>query len=127
MSLEEALAANTAALVANTAALQGAAGAPAKAPKKAAAPPAESVAATPPLAAVVAPAAAPVAATGPGPSFKDLADALVELVTKKDRAAGVAVLAKYGASKLPVVKPEHFAAFLADAQAALAPAESSLI
>jgi len=116
MSLEEALAANTAALIANTAALTGQAATPAKATKKAAA-------AETPAPAAQTPAAAPVAApAAPGPSFKEVADALVELVTKKDRATGVALLAEFGATKAPELKPTDYALFVAKAKAMLAPA-----
>lgn len=64
-------------------------------------------------------ATATVAATGPTreqivPVFQDVAN-------KVSRDAAVALLTKYGAATFAGVKPEQYAAFLADCQAALNP------
>ena len=62
-----------------------------------------------------APAAeAPAAA----PSYQDAANAIMRLARARGRDAAVAVLAKFGAGKLPDVKPEHFAAVIAACEAA---------
>jgi hypothetical protein len=132
MSLEEALAANTAALDRNTAALTGAAGA-AKGRGKSAATAAETVlpAQTPAPVLAATPAAQP-AATVP---YKEVADACSQLALKKGRDAFVQLLAKFGATKLPEVKADQLAAFkaeaialtIAPAAAAPAPAGADLI
>jgi hypothetical protein len=135
MSIEEALAANTAAIIALTSAIsagnkptaiESAPAAPAAKPGK------KAAAANPP--AVAAPVAAPPVAPAPTtspvatapaatatPSFKAVADALVEVVAKRNREAGIDLLAKYGAAKVPELKPEDYRAFIDDAKALLAP------
>ena len=45
------------------------------------------------------------------------ADAVTKLAREKGREAAVAVLTKFGAAKLPDVKPEHFAAVIAECEA----------
>ena len=47
------------------------------------------------------------------PTFQDTADAVTKLARPKGRDAAVAVLSKFGAGKLPDVKPEQFAAVIA--------------
>lgn len=47
------------------------------------------------------------------PTYQDTADAVTKLARTKGRDAAVAVLSKFGASKLPDVKPEQFAAVIA--------------
>ena len=51
------------------------------------------------------------------PSYQDTANAVIKLAREKGRDAAVAVLAKFGASKLPDVKPEQFAAVIAECNA----------
>lgn len=92
--------------------------APAKTEKKAKAEKTESAkveqAATPEPKADVAPAAD----DAPEVTYQDAANAITALSKTKGRDAAVALLKKYGASKLPEVKPEDFAAIVADAKAA---------
>lgn len=47
------------------------------------------------------------------PTYKATADAVTQLSRTKGRDAAVAVLTKFGAAKLPDVKPEQFAAVIA--------------
>lgn len=47
------------------------------------------------------------------PTYQDAAAALTKLAREKGRAAAVSVLNGFGATKLPEVKPEQFAAFIA--------------
>jgi hypothetical protein len=47
------------------------------------------------------------------PTYQDTADAVTKLARAKGRDAAVAVLARFGAAKLPEVKPEQFAAVIA--------------
>jgi hypothetical protein len=47
------------------------------------------------------------------PSYQDTADAVTKLARAKGRDAAVAVLAKFGAAKLPDVQPAQFAAVIA--------------
>ena len=52
------------------------------------------------------------------PTYQDAANAINALAKAKGRAAAVAVLAAFGAAKLPDVKPEQFADVIAAAQKA---------
>jgi ABC-type uncharacterized transport system involved in gliding motility auxiliary subunit len=61
-----------------------------------------------------APAASDSTAT-----YQDAAAAITKLSRTKGRDAAVAVLQQFGATKLPDVKPEQFAAVVAAAEAAL--------
>lgn len=47
------------------------------------------------------------------PTYQDTANAVTKLARTKGRDAAVAVLSKFGAGKLPDVKPEQFAAVIA--------------
>lgn len=47
------------------------------------------------------------------PTYQATADAVTKLARTKGRDAAVAVLTKFGAAKLPDVKPEQFAAIIA--------------
>lgn len=47
------------------------------------------------------------------PTYQATADAVTKLAKAKGRDAAVAVLTKFGAAKLPEVKPEDFAAVIA--------------
>ena len=47
------------------------------------------------------------------PNYQATADAVTKLARTKGRDAAVAVLTKFGAAKLPDVKPEQFAAIIA--------------
>lgn len=51
------------------------------------------------------------------PNYQATADAVTKLARTKGREAAVAVLTKFGASKLPDVKPEQFAAVIAECEA----------
>lgn len=62
--------------------------------------------------------AAPAADDAPEVTYQDAAAAITALSKTKGRDAAVALLKKFGASKLPEVKPEDFAAIVAEAQAA---------
>lgn len=118
MSLEEALARNTAALEALTATLLKASGTkPDKAAKAAAATAAAPVATAATEAPTEAPAAAPKPASTVTP--KQVADALVEVVTKLSRERGVALLAQFGVQQAAKLKPEQMADFVAACKAAL--------
>jgi hypothetical protein len=127
MSLEQVIADNTAAIRDLIAAMQGApvaapvvtepkAEAPAKTEKKAKAEKAETpkveTAATPEPKEEVAPAADEDA---PAATYQDAAQAITALSKIKGRDAAVALLKKFGASKLPEVKPEDFDAIVAAA------------
>ncbi len=46
-------------------------------------------------------------------TYKEAADAVTKLAQTKGRDAAIAVLGKFGAAKLPDVKPENFAAVVA--------------
>lgn len=61
--------------------------------------------------------AAPAADDAPEVTYQDAAAAITQLSKVKGRDAAVALLKKFGASKLPEVKPEDFAAIVADAKA----------
>lgn len=50
------------------------------------------------------------------PTYQATADAVTKLARTKGRDAAVAVLAKFGAGKLPDVKPEQFAAVIAECE-----------
>lgn len=50
-------------------------------------------------------------------TYQATADAVTKLARTKGRDAAVAVLTKFGASKLPDVKPEQFAAVIAECEA----------
>ncbi|TXH58400.1 MAG: hypothetical protein E6Q97_02230 [Desulfurellales bacterium] len=52
------------------------------------------------------------------PTYQDTADAITKLARTKGRDAAVAVLKTFGATKLPDVKPEQFAAVIAACEAA---------
>ena len=52
------------------------------------------------------------------PTYQDTANAVTKLARIKGRDAAVAVLSKFGAGKLPDVKPEQFAAVIAACEAA---------
>lgn len=56
-------------------------------------------------------------AQGAAPTYQATADAVTSLARTKGREAAVAVLTKFGASKLPDVKPEQFAAVIAECEA----------
>lgn len=47
------------------------------------------------------------------PTYQATADAVTKLAREKGRDAAIAVLTKFGAAKLPDVKPEQFAAVIA--------------
>jgi hypothetical protein len=51
------------------------------------------------------------------PTYQATADAVTKLARTKGRDAAVAVLAHFGAAKLPDVKPEQFAAVIAACEA----------
>lgn len=53
------------------------------------------------------------------PTYQDAAAAITKLSRTKGRDTAVALLSKFGAAKLPDVKPEQFAAVIADATAAM--------
>lgn len=61
--------------------------------------------------------AVPAADDAPEVTYQDAAAAITQLSKAKGRDAAVALLKKFGASKLPEVKPEDFAAIVADATA----------
>lgn len=52
---------------------------------------------------------------GPAATYQDAATAITQLSKVKGRDAAVALLKKFGASKLPEVKPEDFNAIVAEA------------
>jgi hypothetical protein len=52
-------------------------------------------------------------AAAPAPTYQDAAAAVTNLAKTKGRDAAVAVLTKFGAAKLPDVKPEQFADVIA--------------
>lgn len=97
---------------------------PAKQATKKAAPAAALVAAASPTteaAPAPQPAAAPTPTLTAQPATIEGARKLViELGQKKGRDAVMALLTKFGASKLPEVAPHNYAAVIADATAALA-------
>ena len=80
-------------------------------------------AATPaPAAAPAAPVTAAAAATAvAGPSFKEAADALIDLANIKGRDAAVALLAAFGATKAPELQAKDYAAFIERAKYSVAP------
>lgn len=51
------------------------------------------------------------------PTYQATADAVTKLAREKGRDTAIAVLTKFGASKLPDVKPEQFAAVIAECEA----------
>lgn len=53
------------------------------------------------------------------PTYQDAAGAITKLSRTKGRDAAVALLTKFGAAKLPDVKPEQFAAVIAAANIAM--------
>ena len=57
-------------------------------------------------------------ATADAPTYQATADAVTKLARTKGRDAAVAVLSKFGAGKLPDVKPEQFAAVIATCEEA---------
>ena len=133
----QALEAHTKALVEHTEALLGFDGKKAKGGKKT---PAETPTETPAAVTTAAPAqtaapaanttvaAAPAASDPPvvtQPTLQQVADAIINLANTVSRDKAVAILQKYGASKVPELKPEVFAAVLADVKVASAPAASS--
>ena len=61
-----------------------------------------------------APASAASAAGGTGPSLQKVADAIIDLANTTGREAAVSILKKYGAEKVPQLKPADYAAALAD-------------
>jgi FtsZ-interacting cell division protein ZipA len=79
------------------------------------APKSEQAAATPEPKADAAPAAAEAKAV----TYADAAAAITKLSREKSRDAALAVLGKFGAAKLPEVKPEDFAAVIDAANEAL--------
>lgn len=125
MSLEQALADNTAALRENTAVAQAtlkaltaaASTQVAPGPQPAADPPkpARGKAKTAP---VEAPTAAPAA---PAVNAKTVADAVVDIANTVGRDAAVALLREFGAERASGLKPEHYAAVLERAAALKAP------
>lgn len=84
-----------------------AASAPAVSPVAAIQPP------TPPLGGAAPVSVPAVEAAGPAPTSADLAKLITDLATK-DRAAAVNLLAKYGATALPQLKQNDYAAFAQD-------------
>lgn len=78
------------------------------APAKTAAAPASSTAAS-----AEAQPQASTAADAPTASYQDAATAITKLSRTKGRDVAVALLGKFGAAKLPDVKPEQFAAVIA--------------
>jgi len=144
MSLEEALAANTAALIANTAALTGAkAAAPAKGTKSAAAAaaPVQAAPAAAPAVAPVAPVAAPATARAPTADtappvtpaqIKAAADDLTLLANELGQhAKAVAILGEFGVKKMTEMPqgniPEFHNRIKAAIAAVQAPAAPSLV
>lgn len=100
---------------------EGATKAPRKARTAEAAPQEAPAATTAPAAtsAPVAPAAAPASAasaavSGTGPTLQKVADAIIDLANTVSREAAVGILSKYGAAKVPQLKPADFIAVLAD-------------
>jgi hypothetical protein len=94
--------------------------APAKTEKKAKAEKTEAPKAEPAATPEPKEEAAPAADEGPGEpevTYQDAAAAITALSKTKGRDAAVALLKKFGASKLPEVKPEDFAAIVAEAKA----------
>lgn len=78
---------------------------------------AQSAPATPAAAAqpaASAPASAASAATSGGPTLQKVADAVIDLANTVSREAAVQILTKYGAQKVPQLKPADFVAVLAD-------------
>ncbi len=65
-----------------------------------------------------APTAAPSAPVAESVSYQATADAVTKLARTKGRDAAVAVLAQFGAQKLPDIKPEQFAAVVAACESA---------
>lgn len=82
----------------------------------AAAPAATPTPATPAAApAAAAPAsAASAAVSATGPTLQKVADAIIDLANTVSREAAVGILSKYGAAKVPQLKPADFIAVLAD-------------
>lgn len=128
MSLEASIAELNTNIVALISVMSGA-NAPAQPAKKApkTAPAAALVAATSPTtdaAPAPQPAAAPTppatAAAQPAVTIEAARAVVIELGQKKGREAVMALLGKFGASKLPEVQPHLYAAIVADGQAALA-------
>lgn len=56
------------------------------------------------------------------PTLQKVADAIIDLANTVSRDKAVEILGKYGAKKVPELKPETFAAVLKDVAAAKAPA-----
>jgi hypothetical protein len=138
MSIEQALAENTAAIRAlietiksglpvthaqiQAVADEGAAAE--KAEKKTTAPKAEKKTETPKAEAAEPSAATPEQKAEPAAAeaatYQDAASAITKLSRAKGRDAAVAVLQQFGAAKLPDVKPEQFADVIAAAEEAMA-------
>ena len=127
MSLEQELARNTEAMIALTAALSKTAIFPvietttkivkAKPEVKEAEAPKPSAITAPEVLIPSEPVVTPVTPDAPAPiEYADVA-AAITAVFKVDRVRVVQVLANFGASKGPQLKPEDYAAFLAELQA----------
>lgn len=125
MSLEQALAANTAAIEALTAALKAGVNTPAPAPAKAPAAPEKVKAATakPSAAETKAAAAAPIEKTV---TQADIQAAGIDLTTLADldRAAAVGILQEFGVAKMTAAKPEQIPQIHAKIKAKLAELQS---
>lgn len=116
MSIEEALAANTAALNANTAALSGGSGT-----GQAAKPAKKTAAVSAPALEVPAGVTAAPAAASTSPDFKSAVDVFTKVAQAKGRDEAKKILTKYGATQLSTMSITHLPAFTADCTAALAP------
>lgn len=96
--------------------------APAASTPTAAPAPAKTPAAAPVPKEAASPSPAPAPADAPAVTYeKSGIPELLQVYAKKDQPAAVALLAKYGAKKGSGLKPEDFAAFKVDVEAALAP------
>lgn len=73
---------------------------------------------------VTAPAQAAEGLVKTSLTLQQVADAIVKLANDVSRDAAVAILTKYGAKKVPEIKPENFDAVMADIKAASAPASA---
>ena len=81
--------------------------------------PPKSAAAVPGAAAATS-AATPAPAGANGVTYEQARDVVMQVVEKKGHPAASAILAKYGAKSGRELKPEHYAAVMADAKTALA-------
>ena len=124
MSLEQALAENTAALKAHTAALLGQ-----DAPTETVSEKVERV--TKSQAAKTAPKAAkkeePVAPVEAGPDYQAVKKSFLALCAEKGKDAGLAVLKPFGVAKCPDLKPEQYAEFIEASDAAATASDESLV